>query len=270
LDLLGNFLRLSPQFKGKRFLLKYWCDNPPSPHIRIAALPNGAKCRIDLRTPYEQMVWLQREEWNDLVALLDLMETGSLLIDIGANIGLWTLVGATKGEVIAVEPNPRTYQMLVENIKLNGVGEKVTAIHAAVASELGEVSFNCQAEHNLSSIDHTNQSDVRVSAITLDSLLTSKFSANGLVIKMDTEGYEMAALLGASKTLLIRNLNLIIEFNTTLLESKVLNDWSVYQHLRNHGFSAFQFPNRGSVQLPSDFSVSGYTNILFARKTELL
>jgi hypothetical protein len=87
---------------------------------------------------------------------------------------------------------------------------------------------------------------------------------------MDTEGYEMAALLGASKTLLIRNLKLIIEFNTTLLESKVLNDWSVYQHLRNHGFSAFQFPNRGSVQLPSDFSVSGYTNILFARKTELL
>jgi hypothetical protein len=113
LDLLGNFLRLSPQFKGKRFLLKYWCDNPPSPHIRIAALPNGAKCRIDLRTPYEQMVWLQREEWNDLVALLDLMETGSLLIDIGANIGLWTLVGATKGEVIAVEPNPRTYQMVL-------------------------------------------------------------------------------------------------------------------------------------------------------------
>ena len=216
------------------------------------------------------MVWLQREEWNDLVALLDLMETGSLLIDIGANIGLWTLVGATKGEVIAVEPNPRTYQMLVENIKLNGVGEKVTAIHAAVASEHGEVSFNCQADHTLSSIDHTNQSDVRVSAITLDSLFTSKISTKGLVIKMDTEGYEMAALLGASKTLLVRNLKLIIEFNTTLLESKVLNDWSVYQHLRNQGFDAFQFPTRGVVKLPGDFSVSGYTNILFARKNELL
>ena len=83
---------------------------------RIAHLPDGSILKVQLDVPYEQMVWLQDEEWDELRYLQNKLRPGDVFIDVGANIGLWTLVAATSvgpsGRVFSFEPNPTTFDRL--------------------------------------------------------------------------------------------------------------------------------------------------------------
>src|ERR1700730_14359329 len=123
MDVFGHFLRLTPNFKGKWRLISYWSRNFRETDLRIAHLPTGERIHVDLALPFERMIWLQQEEWDDLLFLRAALRANETFIDVGANIGTWTLVGANAvgegGCVLAVEPNPRTARRLGDNVRLN-------------------------------------------------------------------------------------------------------------------------------------------------------
>jgi hypothetical protein len=54
----------------------------------MARLPDGSILRVELDIGYEQMVWLQDEEWDELLYLRRKLLPGDVFIDVGANIGL--------------------------------------------------------------------------------------------------------------------------------------------------------------------------------------
>jgi len=275
-DMLGNFLRVTPSFRGKWRLREMWQRTVADGDHRIARLPDGSILKVQLDIPYEQMVWLQDEEWDELRYIQNKLRPGDVFIDVGANIGLWTLVAATSvgpsGRVFSFEPNPTTFNRLSENIRLNGKVSRVEAFSKAVSADERVVSFVCERQHNLSAISSSGSDGPRtkkVPTLALDSLLANELVASRLAgIKLDTEGHELEALQGASGLIEERWPWIIVEFNTTLLASDALGDWPVYRFLAAKRYGPFVYDKRGNeTEIGGSFSLHGYRNILFVRNS---
>ena len=241
---------------------------------RIARLPDGSVLNVQLDMPYERMVWLEDEEWDELQYLRRKLRPGDVFIDVGANIGLWTLVAASSvlpnGRIFSFEPNPATFDKLVQNIKLNGREALVDRFPEAVSKADDVVQFVCDTQHNLSAIssgyfEGPNVISVRTRA--LDFLLANDLAATHLAgIKLDIEGHELKALEGAAGLLEKRSPWLIVEFNTTLLTSNALEAWPVYRFLLEKRYRPFTYDGHGEeAEVDGTLTVDGYRNILFKR-----
>lgn len=134
---------------------------------------------------------------------------GDLALDIGANIGWYSLmldkIMPAGCQVYAFEPDPLNYQLLLTNLQLN-TANKVNAIQKAVAEKKEIKKLYRYSNKNLGrhSLLDINEGDfVEVEAVVLDDF----FAANNIDInkvkfaKIDVEGYEYFALLGAVKVL---------------------------------------------------------------------
>jgi FkbM family methyltransferase len=273
-DLLGNLLRVTPPFRGKWRLRKFWERTLAASDFRVAFLPDGSIVKVQLDIPYERMVWLQDEEWDELRYLHHKLHPGDVFIDVGANIGLWTLVAASSvgpcGRVFSFEPNPATFDKLAENIRLNKKDTVIEVFQEAVSKDEDVVSFVCDPQHNLSAISSCGlegQDVIKVRTRALDFLLANELAATHLAgIKLDTEGHELNALEGAAGLLEKRSPWLIVEFNTTLLTSNVLEAWPVYRFLLERRYLPFIYDNHGDeTNVDGTLKVHGYRNILFKR-----
>jgi FkbM family methyltransferase len=106
------------------------------------------------------------------------------VVDIGAAYGDSAVYFALKGakKVIAIEPCSSVYREMIENLKLNGVGNRVTPINAALSSTSGSSCIECSGEK------------ITLSTITLGDVV-EKFNIQEGVLKMDCEGCEYDIIL---------------------------------------------------------------------------
>lgn len=135
------------------------------------------------------------------------MKEGDLFVDVGANVGVYTLhasrrVGA-KGKVFAFEPTPETHQILVENTRLNNCSN-VICEKIALGERNGTfrlVAGDRPASNSI--IEATDAFDGRdhVIGMTLDSYCARHQIGKINFIKVDIEGGEAAFFKGASNTL---------------------------------------------------------------------
>jgi FkbM family methyltransferase len=268
MDLLGQFLRIAPPFKGRERLIHYWVNRARDGQ-RIRLLPGGGKIQCDMAIPYESMVWLEREEEADLAALRRLLRPGQTFVDCGANIGLWTLTAAAavgaQGRVYAFEPNPVTFDKLSRNIRANALEEVALALCAACGREIGKMPFLCSDEHNHSRMAAEADEDVMfVPVRTLDAAVHGG-TIHG--IKIDVEGNEFDVLLGAREILRQSKPWLCVEFNASLAGATRLRDWNVHQHLRTLGYSCLLMADAagspGEHALGDDWGLEGYCNLYY-------
>jgi FkbM family methyltransferase len=139
---------------------------------------------------------------------------GDIVIDIGAHIGLYTIVSSkrvgTNGKVVAIEADPGNFEMLNRNIKLNQLTNVIPLNYAAYSKETklklylpsGESGFT---KYNTIMTNWVNTEDkfVEVNANTLDYLLQLNQIREEQVnwIKIDVEGAEFEVLKGAQNVL---------------------------------------------------------------------
>jgi len=127
-----------------------------------------------------------------------LREPGGIFLDVGANIGSYTLVASETGcPVMALEPHPKTFRLLTENISLNGRAN-VRPINLAASDGPGEVVFTDGSDPGLNHIvgDGENVPQaIRVPATTLDALCI-ELGLWPTVVKIDVEGHEPEVLAG--------------------------------------------------------------------------
>lgn len=139
-------------------------------------------------------------EFVDMAFLLHILRPNDLFVDVGANVGSYTILASAVcgARSIAVEPDPWTVKSLQRNLDVNHLSDHVTVIQAASGAVSGTARFTVG---NDTTNRVTNQGDSttrEVQVRTLDEILTG---LNPVLIKMDVEGYEPEVISGAAETL---------------------------------------------------------------------
>jgi FkbM family methyltransferase len=145
-------------------------------------------------------------------------QVSGIVVDCGAHIGKYTILASKatgkKGKVIAIEPHPENYEVLIKNVKLNKC-RNITPLMYAVCNKEGRMRLNIgknNTEHSMK-IDY-GESFIEVDATTLDSLFRKLKLKRVDWLKIDVEGVEVETLLGARKSLKAGKIkNIVIELH---------------------------------------------------------
>jgi FkbM family methyltransferase len=174
-----------------------------------------------------------------------ILTRGATLVDIGANIGWFSLLGASvvgpSGRVLAIEPNPRNATLLRESAKDNGF-DNIDVLAVALAERAGAAALETDGSNGrVIPIDgppsETVEASFVVATYPLDALLEQIGTRRVDVIKIDVEGAEPLVLRGATRTIAKWRPWLISEFYPLALESSPWGDARGYLGmLRDFGY----------------------------------
>jgi FkbM family methyltransferase len=171
-----------------------------------------------------------------------LAEPGLRAVDVGAHIGVFTLLAARgvgpAGHVWAVEPHPQSFRHLGRNVRKNGF-DNVTAIRAAASDRPGSATLMVLAGDRTQSsvVDLGQPLDARFEVVTarLDDLVGD---ARADVMKIDTEGNELSVLRGAPR--LLSSLRaVIVECNGAALRAAGSSPRDLLAVLEDQGFVTY-------------------------------
>lgn len=136
-----------------------------------------------------------------------------LFVDVGANIGLMSVLAARNGaEVIAIEPAGATYSLLVENIEANGMKGRIETVRAAAWANSEDLLLEYNDQLALRRIGTEGET---VKGVGLDSLLQGRIPS---LIKVDVEGRTPEVLHGARETLRVHRPRIVFEARPELDE----------------------------------------------------
>jgi FkbM family methyltransferase len=179
------------------------------------------------------------------------LQKGDLVIDIGANLGWYSLVLAhnRQVEVIAFEPEPSNFALLQENIALNNC-TTAKAFNKAVGDKEATLQLHLYKSYNPARHSFIKQKNsigiVDVPVVNLDTFLLSQgdFKRSIKLLKIDIEGYEFTALQNAGESL-ARTQNIITEFSPDLMKASGQNPVDYINLLVNAGFILQEVDNDG-------------------------
>jgi len=154
-------------------------------------------------------------ECHDMGFVLHFLREGDLFLDVGANIGSYTILasGAVGAESISFEPVPSSFHHLNDNIHLNRIFDRVKALNVAVGAESGELEMMGDQDtiNRVLSNEVYVGEKIKVPVVSLDEVLAGRVPK---LIKIDVEGFETLVLSGAKNTLNDPKLEVIlIELN---------------------------------------------------------
>jgi FkbM family methyltransferase len=208
--------------------------------------------------------------------LQEFVPSGSVVIDVGANVGFFSVLFARwvgdSGEVIAIEPENRNYDNLISTLKRKGLINRVRAIKAVAAAVPGKTFLKINqlhpADHQLS----RDGTGVSVDAIKLDDLVPDKSALRPCLIKIDVQGAEMLVLQGASDILTISGSALFVELHEEGLSKFGTSVSAILDHLSLYGYESYWLMREGrprkatSAEINASVLQSGYVDVLFLKK----
>ena len=273
--------RRSPFAIGRRYAKSYEMRS-------IYSLVKGRALRVipepilrRLRSWHHRRVLLSFADSDepDLVVVRKLVKRGTVAVDLGANIGVYTkalseLVGPA-GAVISVEPVPQTFEALSRNVRSFGM-HNVRCINAAVSDRVGSVLmtvpnyedggsnyYQASITTNAADAGAVSNRHLKVPSLTLDTI-ASGIAELGFV-KCDIEGHELACLAGATATLGSRSAAWLIEVAGDPDNSQTQAS-SVFEIFASHSYQPWWFDGRVLVERrPGERS----TNYFFLKSTHV-
>jgi FkbM family methyltransferase len=196
-------------------------------------------------------------EWREMRFLLDFLRAGDTFVDIGANVGVYTLLAASVPDVdvVAFEPSTVAFSRLQENVALNRLSGRVRAERKALGAQFysgkittGGDTVNCIID------DQTAESTESVEVVTVDSELNPELVPFVALMKVDVEGKELDVLQGATNVLREAHPVLIVERNDPIRVSAFLSEY---------GYDPYTYNPEERVLCEADVDDSTLQNLLF-------
>lgn len=229
-------------------------------------------------------------EHTELSLTIALLRKGMHVVDIGANIGLYSIVAdkivGSTGKVWAFEPSLQTYGNFVKNLSLNEC-VSVTPVQVALSHQVGGSStlrrdpgfrdgdcYLLPQESNTSS-SPTAKHDFGDSESVLVTTLDNYFEAHGMprvdFLKMDVEGGELAVFKGATKMLTMSSdIVLLFECTPPFCERYGHRPEDVFELLHELGFGLYCWKSESREWETSTESLVGAGNIWACRDVNRL
>ena len=209
-SLVRSYLRWCPVTDGKSFLLSLTKDwiTPEDP-IAVFETKYQFQLKANLANPEHQYLYFYgtHDERYVVTKLLKIIKPGDICWDIGANIGFYTCLLASRvrdtGAIVAFEPAVRTCGYLCENVSLNQF-TNVIVVNKGL-SDRTEQRHLYYTEAGLAegtaSLKYANRraASERVTLDTIDNLIRELPVPD--FIKIDVEGYQLEVLRGGEHCL---------------------------------------------------------------------
>ncbi len=206
-------------------------------------------------------------EFEDMSFALHLVHDGDLFVDVGANVGAYSILmaGVRKCKTIAIEPSPTTCIRLRENVALNGLGDLIEICNLGIGDAPGRLSLTASLDtvnHVVFDANCIDLTDV-VEVATLDALLGTRCAT---LMKIDVEGFETQVLRGAQRVLSDPQfLAAIVETNESGRRYG-FSDADINSAMADHGFGRFTYnPSRRELAPLAAHTRSPTRNTIYLR-----
>ena len=209
----------------------------------------------------------EKVELDVLISYLDSLTSPICAVDIGANVGIWTVLLASHRNVrhvYAFEPSKENLTYLRSNLQLNNVINDVTIVESAVSDVDGEVLFDDSgsgATKRISAIGSTV-----VPSVSLDTYMKDLPVD---LIKIDVEGYEPLVLSGCWKTIETSLPTLFIEYSLPQSDAASLS-WEQTGERLVQTYGGFSLLVESGIETSLDFAVlrndRRLLNLMFQKK----
>jgi FkbM family methyltransferase len=226
--------RFTPFFRFAKLQLKFLAtsDTLYLPWINNLILPMNRGDK-GLTGNYYLGLW----EFSDMAFAIHLLREGDVFLDIGANLGSYSLLaaGVAKARSIAFEPVPHTYQKLKRSIEVNKLNcsidpRQIALTSNKLAANEGHLYFSTDRDCENSFVNPEYAGE-KIS-IPVSTLNDEAVGLSPTLLKIDVEGFELDVLQGGSSVLANKSLLAIIIEGQTNEVNKILLD---------AGFQDFQY-----------------------------
>ncbi|WP_058185359.1 FkbM family methyltransferase [Terracidiphilus gabretensis] len=189
-----------------------------------------------------QNLYCGLHDFSDMAFVLHTMTPQDLFIDIGANSGAYTVLacGFIGSRGYCFEPVPSTYSRLLDNLFINQLQSRVTALNLGLSDQEEEILFSRDHDAgNHALADHeTDLASIHVPVCTLDSVLSAESPS---MIKIDVEGFETKVLAGAKETLSKSSLHSIIMELNGSGNRYGFDEGKILETMRDYGFLTYLY-----------------------------
>lgn len=204
-----------------------------------------------------------------LSTISDLLSKDSTVVDVGANIG-WFTINVSKylgnaGLVIAIEPgkvNSRRFKVALQMYPI----QPSIRFEPCALSDTHDVGYLMLDPKNPANhqINISSQSGEKVELKTLDSLVENEKHIT--LVKIDVQGHELEVLVGGTETLKKHSPILLVEIDNRVESSSAEKIW---KYLDSVGYDCVDPISRSVLSLKQLTCLSGYFDILFFPKGKL-
>jgi FkbM family methyltransferase len=257
-------LRERLQWRWKKLVrlarLAWWRSQAGKRHVDVY-IQEGVQMRLYPDSFLSRFIFCEDYEMSERSFLKDFLRPGDIFVDVGANIGLFTVIAAryvgARGHVYAFEPCDETHRRLLENVGLNGL-TNVSCFQAALSNHRERLDMTV----SLDGFDLCNSIAQPVlgrlfASESVDCISWDEFAGeHGLagrvsMMKIDVEGWEANVIDGAIKTLSREDAPILqVEFNDPAALPAGSSGRKLYGALESLGYKLFIYDARNRTLIP--------------------
>ena len=248
----------------------------------VSELQPGLKMRLYGDSELCHLIYCRHFEANEREFLNRFLRPGDVFVDVGANIGLFTLIAAERtglqGKVLAFEPTAKTFGRLVENVRLNKF-TNVECLKLALSDSRGNLPLNQCSEgydawNSLAKpVSKGSLQPELVEAVDWDQFAQERDLIGSVtMMKIDVEGWENRVLAGGKQFFSRSDAPVLqVEFTDEAAEAAGASCRALYDCLQSYGYKMFLYDS-GERRLVTESRREKYPylNLLAAKDPEFV
>jgi FkbM family methyltransferase len=261
----------------RRRRTEWWNSHKGNKEYFTFPLQRNIKINLYFDSVLCRLIYCDNFEWRERQFLNDYLRSGDIFVDIGANIGLFTLIASSRvgdnGKVYSLEPCLKTFQQLVRNVELNRMNN-VKCTQMALSDCSGQIQMNLaldgyDAWNSMAlPIAGSSFSTEMVSAVTWDDFVRDhNLRGRVTLMKIDVEGWESRVLSGGTETFKRPDAPVLqVEFTDQASQSAGTSCQALYRQLEELGYQMYVYEAKSKRIIPYPMR-DAYPNLnLFAIK----
>lgn len=257
-------LRERLEWRWKRLVrlarLAWWQSQAGKRHLDVS-IQEGGWMRLYPGSFLSRLIFCEDYELSERNFLKDFLRPGDIFVDVGANIGLFTVIASryvgARGHVYAFEPCAETHRRLLENVRLNGL-TNVSCFQAALSDHRERLDMTV----SLDGFDVCNSlaqpalgrlfASESVDSIAWDEFASERGLAGRVsMMKIDVEGWEAHVIDGGARTLSREDAPILqVEFSDSAALPACSSLHKLYGALESLGYKMFIYDARNRTLIP--------------------